>query len=169
MGMRMSETCWAVFKWQVINLRICCICLVDSVEIMMMQGFANPKSLSRFVWLKYRTQYCKALINSHQTIQRLKTEVIPLNSELKILRADKTYFFPPTLYYEEIHVGIRGNGGRAHAFLTSTLKVGKQSHSHPWLFYYSFPQGKNRKFKLVKWLNHCCLNKNKYISTVKFF
>jgi hypothetical protein len=26
------ETCWAVFKWQVINLRSCCILLVDSVE-----------------------------------------------------------------------------------------------------------------------------------------
>jgi hypothetical protein len=32
MGMRMPETCWAVFKWQVINLRICCILLVDLVE-----------------------------------------------------------------------------------------------------------------------------------------
>ena len=32
MGMRMPETCWAVFKWQVINLRSCCIWLVDSVE-----------------------------------------------------------------------------------------------------------------------------------------
>jgi hypothetical protein len=32
MGMRMPETCWAVFKWQVINLRICCIWFVDSVE-----------------------------------------------------------------------------------------------------------------------------------------
>jgi len=32
MGMRMPKTCWAVFKWQVINLRICCIWLVDSVE-----------------------------------------------------------------------------------------------------------------------------------------
>jgi len=74
MGMRMPETCWAVFnplnpelnptcyllallgahhflhvsrirvKWQVINLRICCIWLVDSVESMMMHGLANPKS-----------------------------------------------------------------------------------------------------------------------------
>ena len=32
MGMRMLETCWAVFKWQVINLRICCIWLIDSFE-----------------------------------------------------------------------------------------------------------------------------------------
>ena len=31
-GMRKSKTCWAVFKWQVINLRSCCIWLVDSVE-----------------------------------------------------------------------------------------------------------------------------------------
>ena len=44
MGMSMPETCWAVFKWQVINLRSCCICLVDSVECsMMMHGLANPK------------------------------------------------------------------------------------------------------------------------------
>ena len=32
MGMRMPETYWAVFKWQVINLKRCCIWLVDSVE-----------------------------------------------------------------------------------------------------------------------------------------
>jgi hypothetical protein len=32
MGMRMPETCWAVFKWQVINLRDCCIWLVDLFE-----------------------------------------------------------------------------------------------------------------------------------------
>ena len=43
MGMRMPETCWAVFKWQVINLRSCCIWLVDFVESVMMQGLANPK------------------------------------------------------------------------------------------------------------------------------
>jgi hypothetical protein len=32
MGMRMPETCWAVFKRQAINLRNCCIWLVDSFE-----------------------------------------------------------------------------------------------------------------------------------------
>jgi hypothetical protein len=42
--MRMPETCWAVFKWQVINLRVCCIWLVDSVESMVMHGLANPKT-----------------------------------------------------------------------------------------------------------------------------
>jgi hypothetical protein len=50
MGMRMPETCWAVFKRQVINLWSCCILLVDSVESMMMHGFANP----RFVLLQTR-------------------------------------------------------------------------------------------------------------------
>jgi len=44
MGMRMPETCWAVFKRQVIKLRSCCILLVDSVESMMMHGLVNPKS-----------------------------------------------------------------------------------------------------------------------------
>jgi hypothetical protein len=46
MGVRTPETCLAVFKWQVINLKICCIWLVDSVEIMMMHGLANPKFVS---------------------------------------------------------------------------------------------------------------------------
>ena len=32
MGVRMPETYWAVFKRQVINLRNCCVLLVDSVE-----------------------------------------------------------------------------------------------------------------------------------------
>jgi hypothetical protein len=40
-----ARTCWAVFKRQVINLRSCCILLVDSVESMMMHGLANPKLL----------------------------------------------------------------------------------------------------------------------------
>jgi hypothetical protein len=42
-GMRMPETCWAVSKRQIINLRICCILLVDSVECMMMYGLENRK------------------------------------------------------------------------------------------------------------------------------
>ena len=32
MGMRMPETCWAVFKRQALNLRDWCICLVDLFE-----------------------------------------------------------------------------------------------------------------------------------------
>jgi len=43
MGMRMPETCWAVFKRQVINFRSCCIWLVNSIESMMMHGLAKPK------------------------------------------------------------------------------------------------------------------------------
>jgi len=35
MGMMMPETCWAVHKRQVTNLRSCCILLVDSVEKML--------------------------------------------------------------------------------------------------------------------------------------
>jgi len=33
----------AVYKRQVIDLRNCCIWLVDSVESMMMHGLANPR------------------------------------------------------------------------------------------------------------------------------
>jgi len=49
MGMRMLETCWAVFKRQVINLRSFCIWLVDSVESMMMHGLAIPKNTYFYV------------------------------------------------------------------------------------------------------------------------
>jgi hypothetical protein len=44
MGMKMPETCWAVSTRQAINLRNCCIWLVDSFECMMMYGLANRKS-----------------------------------------------------------------------------------------------------------------------------
>ena len=43
MDMRMSETCWAVFKRQVIKLRDWCIWLADLFEYMMMHGSTNPK------------------------------------------------------------------------------------------------------------------------------
>jgi hypothetical protein len=46
MGMRMAETCWAVFKRQVINLRNCCVWLVNSFECMMMHGLAKPRRSS---------------------------------------------------------------------------------------------------------------------------
>ena len=43
MGMRIPETCWAVFKRRAINLRDWCIWLVDLFKCMMMHGLANPK------------------------------------------------------------------------------------------------------------------------------
>jgi hypothetical protein len=43
MGIKMPETCWAVLKRQVINLRNCCVWLVESFEYMIMHGLANPK------------------------------------------------------------------------------------------------------------------------------
>jgi len=49
MGMRMPETCWAAFKRQVINLRNCCIWLVDSLESMVLHGPANPKFKCSFL------------------------------------------------------------------------------------------------------------------------
>jgi hypothetical protein len=53
MGMRMPETCWAVFKWKVINLRNCCIWLVDSFECMMMHGLANTKFKSPYEFARF--------------------------------------------------------------------------------------------------------------------
>jgi len=49
MGMRMPETCWAVFKRRAIKLRDWCIWLVDLFEcMMMMHGLTNPKSQRSF-------------------------------------------------------------------------------------------------------------------------
>jgi hypothetical protein len=50
MGMRMPETCWAVFKRQAINPRNCCIWLVDLFEYMMRHGLINPKVSWIFSW-----------------------------------------------------------------------------------------------------------------------
>jgi hypothetical protein len=63
----MPETCWAVFKWQVINLKSCCILLVDSVESMMMHGLANPKSHLRFGSLWSYTSTPHTCLHGEQT------------------------------------------------------------------------------------------------------
>ena len=44
--MRMPETCWAVFKRQVINSKICCIWLVDSVGNLKSLKFAPSPTLT---------------------------------------------------------------------------------------------------------------------------
>ena len=54
MGMRMPETCWAVFKWQAINLRDWCIWLVYLFECMMMHGLTNPKYGTLLLWVMHR-------------------------------------------------------------------------------------------------------------------
>jgi hypothetical protein len=46
MGMRMSETRWAVFKRRAINPRDWCIWLVDLFECMMMHDLTNPKLIT---------------------------------------------------------------------------------------------------------------------------
>ena len=51
-----AETCWAVFKWQVMNLRRCCILLVDSVESIMMHGLAN---LKKYIYIYWYIKYIK--------------------------------------------------------------------------------------------------------------
>ena len=49
MGMRMPETCWAVFKWRAINLRDWCIWLVDLFKCAKMHGLTNPK-YNQCIW-----------------------------------------------------------------------------------------------------------------------
>jgi len=64
MGMRMPETCWAVFKWQVINMRSCCILFFDSVESSIMHGLAKPK---------FQTLNCNLIYSGIQKIKQANT------------------------------------------------------------------------------------------------
>jgi hypothetical protein len=52
MGMKMSETRWAVFKRQGINLRNCCIWLVDSFEYMILHVLTNTKFITNHLCIK---------------------------------------------------------------------------------------------------------------------
>ena len=59
MGMRMPETCWAVFKRQAIKLRDWCIWLVDLFKYMMMHGLTNPKNDNINYLFQLRTYWAK--------------------------------------------------------------------------------------------------------------
>jgi len=73
MGTRMPETCWAVFKRQVINLRSCCILLVDSVEITL-AGLVVTKSYPPHLLSLSRSLsqvHAHAHTRTHTTLQAL--------------------------------------------------------------------------------------------------
>jgi len=72
MGMRMPETCWAVFKRQVINLRICCVLLADSVETMMMHGIAKLK----FPNVAWRKCYTASKLPEHLNLCSLLVQIL---------------------------------------------------------------------------------------------
>jgi len=71
MGMRMPETCWAVFKRQAINLRDWCIWLVDLFEYMMVHDLQTLNlhlsclatiSLLTYLWFIYSSSgMCSSL------------------------------------------------------------------------------------------------------------
>jgi hypothetical protein len=71
--MRKPETCWAVFKWQVINSIICCIWLVDSVESTMMHGLAKPKFIN-IQWCLFNLP--DSIKNGRATTLSIKTLIV---------------------------------------------------------------------------------------------
>jgi hypothetical protein len=78
MGMRMAETCRAVFKRNAINVKNCYIWLVDSFECMMMHGLANPKFKKRdnvivVVVVHTMTAYGKAEVQLHRFLMLTAT------------------------------------------------------------------------------------------------
>jgi hypothetical protein len=58
LGMRMPETCWAVFKRQAIKLRDWCSWLVDLFEYVMMHGLTNPKDENVLLTWSFPTALC---------------------------------------------------------------------------------------------------------------
>ena len=66
-----------VCKRQVINLRSCCILLVDSVESMMMHGLANPKFKSIYVSLVlYARVFTTVLYLRHNHYALFETTIL---------------------------------------------------------------------------------------------
>jgi hypothetical protein len=66
MGIKMPETCWAVFKRRAINLSDWCIWMVDLFECMMMHGLTKPKFkniLHSFLFSLCMPPACLAHIN----------------------------------------------------------------------------------------------------------
>ena len=97
MGMRMPETCWAVFKWQVINPRNYCIWLVDSFEFT--RFFSGKIFRDKWNWQCLRgaismilhvkfTYGCNAVINKilfeefFNYLEHTEKSINPLNPEL---------------------------------------------------------------------------------------
>jgi len=111
MGMRIPETCWAVFKWQVINLRICCIWLVDSVESMMMHGLGHPKKNKR----------CKA----PRTVIYIFLSFPPLGQNVPLILHSRTSLVCSVILFMRdsccVLVVMRGKKSVSFAFLLLTI------------------------------------------------
>jgi hypothetical protein len=100
MGMRMPETCWSVFKRQVMNLRICCIWLVDSVE---------NKDLSR------DGQNCNEIWTRHLPNARLQHyHYINLFSPISFRKNTYTSQWPKLSPYRHINPGVRKSSTPGH-------------------------------------------------------
>ena len=93
-GMRMPETWWAIFKWQVINLRNCCIWLVHSFECMMMHGLANPKFTICTVLLIGQTESEVITSFAYKKTKQLTVYILPLSLSLSLSPSLSLSFCP---------------------------------------------------------------------------
>jgi len=119
MGMRMPETCSAVFKWQGINLRSCCILLVDSVEnrnsLRHSRGvpFLIPGTTNRPVDVTRQcfTSYLDNSTNNSSPILRNTLRYLSLTSCLASLTLHSHHgwltILPPLLNSWPIHIYIQ--------------------------------------------------------------
>ena len=77
-SMRMPKTCRAVFKWQVKNLRSCCIWLVDSVESMIMKVNLHLTGFIYFLLKALQLQRSFGLLNEFFPFCPLSYAVLPV-------------------------------------------------------------------------------------------
>jgi hypothetical protein len=67
MGIMMSETCWAVFKLQAINLRDWCIWLVDLFELLLV--FCRRQNVRQQRYLIFLTDWTGSHLGTQYILQ----------------------------------------------------------------------------------------------------
>ena len=137
MGIKMPETCWAVFKRQAINLRDWCIWLVDLFEYMMMHGLTNPKCRVLFQ-NKINFRYCASGWFYYRNI--LRCTVLQTSSLLIRIRLTFSCLNYTTVY-AIFYIGFSNLSSNSQSsvfyFFLSPLLFIIVSSSH---FFFSFPR-----------------------------
>jgi hypothetical protein len=116
MGMRMPETCWAVFERRAINLRDWCIWLVDLFECMMMHELTNSKFEYLVVFEYKRLSIAANMFRTPQGHGKMH------------LNKDTEYILWPWGYREHIHMWIRLYVVHTSNFYYERLRINLPPH-----------------------------------------
>ena len=137
-GMRMPETCWAVFKRQVINSRSCCILLVDSAEkiqdITKSKEYINAESILNFV-LQRRIWVCgldvgNGAVSLGNPFPTFRKNLVFKKLKFLVTPDQKHKHFPKI--YEPPQNSTRQNSGiqQARRWLATNIRRHRTKFSH---------------------------------------